>query len=677
MKTQPDFRKIRELCDIAQKNICEKTGWSSSKYSSMEKNPGKVTVEELLQLADYFHISPNELLGYSSWETNAQLHLDQNLRREQKLLESVENCLEAVANSSECLRKFTANTLEDIHHIGESLMPPVVAVIGMSNCGKTSLINAFLSQSPMLRTSLKRNTSIATYLLHSSLRPAYLTDDVVLFAARDGVYWHPELLTQPQLCQSMICETGDLSLLSRRGNYEDISMDTATAAAVFGDSDLLESVSIVDTPGFDVTRAEEDFDQILYTAMNHADLVLYCHPSMSVLKGSEIALISGLMGTQDHCPPALRIVATKADMISEQELEENMRESIDRLSQATGLPETRIRELYTPMSIKDSQWNTSLTEKLSSVLSEIIRAKSVQCYQLMKTVLSGARERLEEFHNNSLAANQYLKQLQEQDAVFSSNQTFLHYMQDNLRKKILQQKEICENGFRQDYEKLMSEENLLKILKNEFGGGVKQKDMNMLYAYLSEKISEIASEQINKSMMTIEEDIRSYLKCLGDTACLDVPFSHFNCIQKASQKNAPASTLAAMVGAGILSLRLFPTLTSGFALAYVLSTFAASSPRKLVRQIRISFADIPGEYQKNLNTFWDQLSQTLIQLEQKQHEKLRSAQQNAQAEEVSKITPEESLLWTTALKNAEFFLDSSWNSSGFSTASDPNVVNLT
>ena len=61
-----NIKQLRKQRNISQKMLGEKIGLSQQVVSRMERDRSKIQVDVLINLADYFHVSTDCVLGYST-----------------------------------------------------------------------------------------------------------------------------------------------------------------------------------------------------------------------------------------------------------------------------------------------------------------------------------------------------------------------------------------------------------------------------------------------------------------------------------------------------------------------------------------------------------------------------------------------------------------------------------
>ncbi|MCD8221349.1 MAG: helix-turn-helix transcriptional regulator [Clostridiales bacterium] len=96
---ESNIRKLRmEKNNISQMELAEAIGLSQQIISRMERDRSKIQVKTLIDIADYFGVSTDEVLGYHPKKDISRKTVDESSERLQSvvydLLVSAKRCLE-------------------------------------------------------------------------------------------------------------------------------------------------------------------------------------------------------------------------------------------------------------------------------------------------------------------------------------------------------------------------------------------------------------------------------------------------------------------------------------------------------------------------------------------------------------------------------------------------------
>ena len=163
--------------------------------------------------------------------------------------------------------KEIVDKISEIENCLNSLTKPKITFAGMSDTGKSTLINALLGDEKM-PAKWTPTTSITVCLKHIDDRPAFMKEDVWIFKDDNGKLWDDRKLDDENYCQDLLIAKGDFSLLEKFGTHQSENDDTkqASSAVAFVDNPLLKDCDILDVPGFGVFEKD---DQVYEAALAH------------------------------------------------------------------------------------------------------------------------------------------------------------------------------------------------------------------------------------------------------------------------------------------------------------------------------------------------------------------------------------------------------------------------
>lgn len=295
-----DLKSFREdkLKIKTQAAFAELIGVDQSSISRWERDPDNIpwqviqticmktgaTIEEV---TDWKKPVPEALNIKDTWEkADFTKHT---------LTEYISLALEKIDISEEYKKAY----IDELHSgIALSVVKPKVAIVGRSDTGKSTLINALLGTDKM-PTSWTPTTSIAVYIKHISDKPSYIEEDAWVFTNQVGeeTMWDERRLRDEEYCRSWKIAGGGVEILRSFGTRQGDNYDKeAGAAVVFIDAPLLKTCDIVDLPGFG-TETESD-DNITFAAAQKADVVIYLSQANGFMRIEDITYlkrnISGL-----------------------------------------------------------------------------------------------------------------------------------------------------------------------------------------------------------------------------------------------------------------------------------------------------------------------------------------------------------------------------------------------
>lgn len=169
------------------------------------------------------------------------------------------------------------------------LAKPKVAIVERSDARKSALTNALLGTDQMHLPWIPM-ASIPVYIKHISDKPAFMEEDVWIFANQVGAEnsWDEHKLYDEAYCRAWKIGAGGIEILHSLGTGE---AEKAGAAVVFLDAPILRNCDIVHLPGFDT----ESEDHINFAAAQKPDVILYLSPANNFMRSEDIAYLKRMI----------------------------------------------------------------------------------------------------------------------------------------------------------------------------------------------------------------------------------------------------------------------------------------------------------------------------------------------------------------------------------------------
>lgn len=165
---------------------------------------------------------------------------------------------------------------------------PRVALVGRSDVGKSTLINA-LMDSNVLPQEWTPTTSIIIYVKHVDDRPEFCKKNVMIFKSDSkGALWDDTRLDEEGYTTSLCIAEGDYPLLREYGARQGkkFNQTSASSAVVFINSSILKNCDFIDLPGYGTSDREED-DSML-ASVKEIDVLLYLSIANGFMRGEDI-----------------------------------------------------------------------------------------------------------------------------------------------------------------------------------------------------------------------------------------------------------------------------------------------------------------------------------------------------------------------------------------------------
>ena len=290
-----DFRQ--NVLKMTQEEFAKLIGVRQDYVSRMEKTPETIEFSMLLKIAEVTGTTLDELVGYkkslpkalqveNTWEPSAFI--------KKTLLNYLKTKAENLPLNQEI--KYEKLVLDLERMIQTTIVKPTVAIVGMSDAGKSRLINSLLGIDKM-PTSWTPTTSVSVHIKHVDDRPSFIDDEVWIFTG-DKSGFDTKKLYDETYCKKWRIASGPASILgeygTRQGDKYDI--EEASAAVVFVDSSILQICDIVDLPGFGTGDRRND-DILAQKSREFADIVVYMSIANGFLRAADIEFIKSTLNS--------------------------------------------------------------------------------------------------------------------------------------------------------------------------------------------------------------------------------------------------------------------------------------------------------------------------------------------------------------------------------------------
>lgn len=287
-----DLKSFREdKLKIPQSAFAELIGVEQSSISRWEKDPDSIPFQVIQIILEKTGVSYEELTG---WKKHIPKRLDVNNTWEKANFTkcTLSDYISAALGDKNLPDEYKKAYVEDLNNgITANLVKPKVAIVGRSDTGKSTLINALLGTDKM-PTSWTPTTSIAVYIKHIADKPGFIEEDVWVFANQVGAesLWDERKLNDESYCRSWKIAAGGVEILRSFGTRQGENYNKeAGSAVVFIDAPVLKACDIVDLPGFG-TETESD-DDITFATAQKADVVLYLSQANGFMRIEDITYL--------------------------------------------------------------------------------------------------------------------------------------------------------------------------------------------------------------------------------------------------------------------------------------------------------------------------------------------------------------------------------------------------
>jgi transcriptional regulator with XRE-family HTH domain/GTPase SAR1 family protein len=292
--TQGDFAK---LIDVRQDYV-----------SRMEKNPEAIDLSLLLKIASATGTTLDELVGYKK-ELPKALMVNNTWEPSSYIKSTMLDYINVRMKDLKIDDKSHTNIVGELRNIiNSTLRKPTVAIVGMSDAGKSTLINALIGQEKM-PASWTPTTSISVHIKHIEDRPSFIQDEAWVFRGTKNEGFDVHKLHNQAYCEKHKLAGGKVNILSEYGTRQGVKfLEEASAAVVFVDSPILQLCDLVDLPGFGTGDREND-DVLARKSNDFADIVIYLSIANGFLRGTDIEFIKNSIN-------ALPVLENKANKLA-------------------------------------------------------------------------------------------------------------------------------------------------------------------------------------------------------------------------------------------------------------------------------------------------------------------------------------------------------------------------
>ena len=288
-----DLRSFREdkLKIKTQAAFAELIGVEQSSISRWEKDPENIPYQVIQRILEKTGASYEELTGWKK-PIPEPLRVEDTWKKVDLTKTTLQDYIVNVLDKTNIPETERALYINDLcEGIKSNLIKPKVAVVGRSDTGKSTLINALIGNDKM-PTAWTPTTSIAVYLKHISDRPAFIEEDAWVFAAQHGEErtWNEKKLYDEAYCRAWKIGAGGAEILQSFGTRQGENYDKdAGSAVLFIDAPILKACDIIDLPGFG-TETESD-DEITFRTAQQADVIIYLSQANGFMRIEDITYL--------------------------------------------------------------------------------------------------------------------------------------------------------------------------------------------------------------------------------------------------------------------------------------------------------------------------------------------------------------------------------------------------
>ena len=285
-----NLREIRiNALGLSEEDLAHKLGVSQNEYKCLEAESVKKNQVDLVllnQLANATGLLIDQLVN--KVKTKVEFKINDNWNS----VKSFKDNFNSYMRQNESLFSKDDNFVKKIKDltvlVNRMARKPRVALVGRSDVGKSTLINA-LMDSNVLPQEWTPTTSIIIYVKHVDDRPEFCKKNVMIFKSDSkGALWDDTRLDEEGYTTSLCIAEGDYPLLREYGARQGkkFNQTSASSAVVFINSSILKNCDFIDLPGYGTSDREED-DSML-ASVKEIDVLLYLSIANGFMRGEDI-----------------------------------------------------------------------------------------------------------------------------------------------------------------------------------------------------------------------------------------------------------------------------------------------------------------------------------------------------------------------------------------------------
>jgi len=539
-----DLRSFREgSLKLTQNELATLIDERQDKISRLEKNPTSIGLDILIKIADKTGTTLDELVNYKKMMPKP-IQLKDTWGFVHSLKRSSTSYLDkAMGQTTE---DHHLSILKEIKHFVETtLVKPKVAVVGLSDTGKSTLINALLGQE-ILPVAWTPTTAINLYIKHLDDRPTYIKDDVWFFRAQkdQAVGWDSRRIEEELYTKAWLVDKGHIKDLEELAIREGADQRDIASAVVFIDCPILKNCDIVDLPGYNTGDRQLD-SSLTEQVKDYADILIYMSLANGFMRGNDIEYIKSNLNNlpiiehQKHNNDPLCnlfIVASQAHVVNKGnhgELTTILDEGAQRLYGQIPPDQWMQRRNVTGIVYSEEKFRArfftytkdidvlrqpfeagiiKLIERYPNLLIEKYRASLIHLCSLNKSIL---QQEIEEnqtiIHHregySKLLKRLYLEECNRYEATEAIEKHLLNQLQNLMTESKAEMKQV--------YEDLISVESIIRIIDEEDFTN-RTRNLELLGGLLNSQLQSKVQEIIGQKVTYLTKEINTFLKGYDD-----------------------------------------------------------------------------------------------------------------------------------------------------------------
>ena len=530
-----NLKNFREnYLKLTQAELAELIGVRQDRISRLEQNLDSISLEELVILSKKTGKSLDEITNYKKNVIN-KLEVKDSWSKVHYIKNTVINYIKDYSPKNNLnYENKIENLRRDIEGIARK---PRIVFSGKSDSGKSTMINALLGKEKM-PTNWTPTTSIIVYVKDILDRPAYMEEELWIFKKGKNKEWDDTRLYDEKYCREWKVAGGNAEMLSQYGvrKGEEYNKDIGSAV-LFIDSPILKNCDILDIPG--ITAGIESDNIAASQAKLKADVLVYLSQASGFLQTEDANYLKEALevlpplekteGTALSPMSNLFVVATHAHhVIPRTDLKKICDSGCNRFTKT--LPESfwerysnsskklfsekDLRKRFFTYTTDIEDLREDFEKELKNTIENLPKLLENKIFNLAKDYAKNESKKMSDevikYEKLINERDAYSKRLEDIKKNEPKRKFLLEENNRNVKNKIFDLDSETKKKFREDFNQMLTEENIVKIIdRREYKN--KKADLEELGSYISSEVQDIYRKNIEKTTEKFKDTMDEYL----------------------------------------------------------------------------------------------------------------------------------------------------------------------
>ena len=530
-----NLKNFREnYLKLTQAELAELIGVRQDRISRLEQNLDSISLEELVILSKKTGKSLDEITNYKKNVIN-KLEVKDSWSKVRYIKNTVINYIKDYSPKNNLnYENKIENLRRDIEGIARK---PRIVFSGKSDSGKSTLINALLGKEKM-PTNWTPTTSIIVYVKDILDRPAYMEEELWIFKKGKNKEWDDTRLYDEKYCREWKVAGGNAEMLSQYGvrKGEEYNKDIGSAV-LFIDSPILKNCDILDIPG--ITAGIESDNIAASQAKLKADVLVYLSQASGFLQTEDanylkeaLEVLSPLEKTEGTALSPMSnlfVVATHAHhVIPRTDLKKICDSGCNRFTKT--LPESfwerysnsskklfsekDLRKRFFTYTTDIEDLREDFEKELKNTIENLPKLLENKIFNLAKDYAKNESKKMSDevikYEKLINERDAYSKRLEDIKKNEPKRKFLLEENNRNVKNKIFDLDSETKKKFREDFNQMLTEENIVKIIDRR-GYKNKKADLEELGSYISSEVQDIYRKNLEKTTEKFKDTMDEYL----------------------------------------------------------------------------------------------------------------------------------------------------------------------